>query len=86
MPFRWQEVKRNASNAVKTEFAEAFKVGDEAIDGITVTPNGARVTVVMKRPASLDTGGLVVNKPVKAITTLAAGDPDSPEAAAQGRK
>jgi hypothetical protein len=54
--------EQSASKETKAKFADAFKLGDEAIAGLTVTPSDTRVTVTMKRPATLDKIGALAEK------------------------
>ncbi len=55
-------LRQSASKETKAEFADAFKLGDEAIAGISVTKSGSQVTAVLKRPADLDKVGALVEK------------------------
>ena len=55
-------LRQSASKETKAEFADAFKLGDKAIAGISVTKSGSQVTAVLKRPADLDKVGALVEK------------------------
>ena len=63
-------IKQTASKEVKTEYADAFRLGDEAIDSMQVARHGTQVTVTVKRPAGLDKAGPWVDKAVRAYFML----------------
>jgi len=63
-------IKQGAPKEVRTEYADAFKLGDEAIDSVRVGKSGAQVTVAMKRPAGFDKAGLLIEKAVRAYFTV----------------
>ena len=63
-------LKQNASKEAKAEFADAFKLGDEAIAGISVTKSGSQVTAVLKRPADLDKVGALVEKVLHRVSKM----------------
>ena len=65
--------KQNASKEARTEYAEAFKLGDEAIDSIRVAKRAAQVTVTVKRPDGLDRAGPLVDKIIRAYLLLNTG-------------
>ena len=65
--------KQNASPQAKAEYADTYKLGEEAVDSIRVIRSGAQVTVTMQRPASLDNAGPLVDKLIRAYVLLAMG-------------
>jgi len=57
--------KQNVPKEAKADFADAFKLGDEALAGVSVTKSGSAVTIVLKRPASMDKIGPLVDKAIQ---------------------
>ncbi|MGA2257984.1 MAG: hypothetical protein ABSG53_25245, partial [Thermoguttaceae bacterium] len=66
--------RQNASKEFKTKYADAFNLGDEAIDSIHVAKSDTQVTVMMKRPVSLDKAGPLVKKAIQAYRFLSMDD------------
>ena len=66
-------LKQNVPKEAKADFADAFKLGDEALAGVSVIKAGSAVTIVLKRPASMDKVGPLVDKAIQAAMMGAMG-------------
>lgn len=65
-------LKQSVPKEAKAQFADVFQLGDEALAGLTVTKNGSLVTADLKRPASLDKAGPVVDKVIQLMIWVSA--------------
>jgi hypothetical protein len=71
-------VKQSVNKDAQAQYADAFKLGEQAVAGITVAKSGTEVTATMKRPASMDKIGSLVEKAIPAMMMGMGGGPMRP--------
>ena len=67
--------RQNQSKEVQQKYAEALKMGAEAVDSINIVNRGAEITVTVKRPAGADKPGLWIEQVQQALGAAAPPQP-----------